>query len=76
MSALGDVVKSGKEDARYKKLMGSTPDAADVDGTEEEGDDGSSAAECYGRAFDALQSGGSGGREAFIKAMQEAEGEE
>lgn len=72
MSALGDVVKSGKEDARYKKLMGSTPDAADEEGTEEEGDS-SSAAECYGRAFDALKGGT---REEFVKAMTEAEGEE
>jgi hypothetical protein len=71
MSALDDVVKSGKEDSRYKKLMGSTPDTAEEDGVEEEG--GSSSAECYGRAFDALKSDD---REGYIKAMQEAENEE
>jgi hypothetical protein len=75
MSAMSDIVKSAKEDDRYKALSKSTPDMADADGTEEEGDDKgkSSPEECYGRAFDALKGGDRAG---FVSAMQEAESDE
>jgi hypothetical protein len=76
---MNDIVKSGKADERYKKLMGEHEHG--VDGNEDNGGEDDEEeheakgdpAECYGRAFDALKSGD---REAFVKAMMEAEEEE